>query len=175
MCIRDRPSTVRCNVDLALVPSLDDDSLRRLSERCGWHLKNGVLEREGARGINVRRGAFRAVLQQSDLVIGMAGTAIEQAVGLAKPVLQVPGQGPQFTAAFAEAQRRLLGPTVFCADGESGSREALEGTAELAMTLLERARRDPDLQQQCKKEAKWRLGDAGGGPRMAAAICSLLA
>ena len=41
------PSTVRCNVDLALVPSLDDDCLRRLSERCGWHLKNGVLEREG--------------------------------------------------------------------------------------------------------------------------------
>jgi uncharacterized protein (TIGR03492 family) len=168
------PSTVRCNVDLALVPSLDDNSLRQLSERCGWHLENGVLEREGARTINVRRGAFRAVLQHSDLVIGMAGTAIEQAVGLAKPVLQVPGQGPQFTATFAEAQRRLLGPTVFCADGESGSHEALEGTAELAMALLERARRDPDLQQQCQEEAKWRLGDAGGGQRMAAAICALL-
>ena len=115
------------------------------------------------------------MLQQSDLVIGMAGTAIEQAVGLAKPVLQVPGQGPQFTAAFAEAQRRLLGPTVFCADGESGSREALEGTAELAMALLDRARQDPDLQQQCQEEAKSRLGKAGGGPRMAAAICALLA
>ena len=169
------PNTVRCNIDLALVPSLDDDSLRRLSERCGWHLKNGVLEREGAWGINVRRGAFRAVLQHSDLVIGMAGTAIEQAVGMAKPVLQLPGQGPQFTAAFAEAQRRLLGPTVFCADGESGSREALEGTAELAMALLDRARQDPDLQQQCQEEAKSRLGKAGGGPRMAAAICALLA
>jgi uncharacterized protein (TIGR03492 family) len=168
------PSTVRCNVDLALVPSLDDNSLRQLSERCGWHLENGVLEREGARAINVRRGAFRAVLQHSDLVIGMAGTAIEQAVGLAKPVLQVPGQGPQFTAAFAEAQRRLLGPTVFCANGESGSREALERTAELAMALIERARRDPGLQKQCQMEAKRRLGDAGGGLRMAAAIDALL-
>ena len=114
------------------------------------------------------------MLQQSDLVIGMAGTAIEQAVGLAKPVLQVPGQGPQFTAAFAEAQRRLLGPTVFCADGESGSREALERTAELAMALLDRARRDPGLQRQCREEAKWRLGEAGGGLRMAAAIDALL-
>ena len=168
------PSTVRCNVDLALVPSLDDNSLRRLSERCGWHLDNSVLEREGARAINVRRGAFRAVLQHSDLVIGMAGTAIEQAVGLAKPVLQLPGQGPQFTAAFAEAQRRLLGPTVFCADGESGSRDALERTAELAMVLLDRARRDPGLQQQCREEAKSRLGEAGGGLRMAAAINALL-
>ena len=169
------PSTLRCKVDLALVPSLDEDNLRQLVERCGWRLdNNGVLHRDGTLAINVRRGAFGAVLQGSDLVIGMAGTAIEQAVGLAKPVLQLPGQGPQFTAAFAEAQRRLLGPTVFCADGVSGSRKALEATAELAMALLDRSQRDPDLQQQCQVEAQRRLGEAGGGPRMAAAISALL-
>ena len=168
------PSTVLCTVDLALVPSLDDDSLQQLSERCGWQLENGVLQRNGARPISVRRGAFHAVLQHSDLVIGMAGTAIEQAVGLAKPVLQLPGQGPQFTAAFAEAQRRLLGPTVFCASEEPCSLEALATTAELAMALLERSRRDPGLLQQCREEAKLRLGEAGGGLRMAAAIDALL-
>ena len=169
------PSTLRCKVDLALVPSLDEDNLRQLVERCGWRLdNNGVLHRDGTLAINVRRGAFGAVLQGSDLVIGMAGTAIEQAVGLAKPVLQVPSQGPQFTAAFAEAQRRLLGPTVFCAPGETGSREALEATAELATALLERCQRDPGLHQQCRVEALRRLGKAGGGPRMAAAIRALL-
>ena len=168
------PTTPRCNVDLALVASLDDDSLQRLSERCGWRLHNGVLQRDGVPAINVRRGAFSAVLQHSNLVIGMAGTAIEQAVGLARPVLQVPGQGPQFTAAFAEAQRRLLGPTVFCAPGETGSREALEATAELAMALLDRSGRDPGLRQQCQIEAERRLGEAGGGLRMAAAISALL-
>jgi len=168
------PIHSNCSVDLALVSSLDDNSLQRLSNRSGWHLDNGVLQRDGALAINVRRGAFRAVLQHSDLVIGMAGTAIEQAVGLAKPVLQVPGQGPQFTAAFAEAQRRLLGPTVFCAPGETGSPEALEATAELASALLERCQRDPGLHQQCRVEALQRLGKAGGGPRMAAAIRALL-
>ena len=168
------PNTQACNVDLALVASLEDDSLRRLSERSGWRLENGVLHRDGALAINVRRGAFRAVLQRSNLVIGMAGTASEQAVGLAKPVLQLPGQGPQFTAAFAEAQRRLLGPTVFCAPGQTGSREALVATAELAMVLLERSRRDPAFRQQCLREAQQRLGEAGGGLRMAAAIDALL-
>nr|WP_115095395.1 lipid-A-disaccharide synthase-related protein [Synechococcus sp. UW106] len=168
------PTTPPCNVDLALVPSLNDVSLQRLSNRVGWRLTNGVLHRDGSVSINVRRGAFNAVLQNSDLMIGMAGTAIEQAVGLAKPVLQVSGQGPQFTAAFAEAQRRLLGPTVFCAPGESGSREALKATAELALALLDRFRRDPGFQQQCRVEAKRRLGEAGGGPRMAAAISALL-
>ena len=169
------PSTVRRNVDLALVTRLNVDSLRRLSERCSGHLENGVLEREGAWGINVRRGASRAVLQHSALVIGMAGTAIEPTVGLTKPVLQVPGQGAQYKAAFAKAQRRLLGPTVFCADGECCSLQALEETAELAMALLDRARQDFDLQQQCQQQAKCRLGEAGGGPRMSAAICALLA
>ncbi|QNJ04405.1 lipid-A-disaccharide synthase-related protein [Synechococcus sp. PROS-U-1] len=168
------PSKPPCDVDLALVPSLDDDSLQRLSNRIGWRLENGVLQRDGAVSINVRRGAFGAVLQNSDLVIGMAGTAIEQAVGLAKPVLQVPGQGPQFTAAFAEAQRRLLGPTVFCAPGESGSHEALEASAELAMALLDRCHGDPAFQQQCQVEAQRRIGEPGGGPRMAAAISALL-
>ena len=169
------PTTPRCDIDLALVASLDDDSLQQLSHGVGWRLENGVLQRDGARPISVCRGAFRAVLQHSDLVIGMAGTAIEQAVGLAKPVLQVPGQGPQFTAAFAEAQRRLLGPTVFCASEEPCSREALATTAELAMALLERSRRDPTFREQCQMEAQERLGEAGGGLRMAAAICSLLA
>jgi uncharacterized protein (TIGR03492 family) len=114
------------------------------------------------------------VLQHSDLIIGMAGTAIEQAVGLAKPALQLPGQGPQFTARFAEAQRRLLGPTVFCAPGNAGSRDNIEATAALALDLLERSRNDHDLQEQCQREASRRLGTSGGGTRMAAAISDLL-
>ena len=114
------------------------------------------------------------MLQQSDLVIGLAGTAIEQAVGLAKPALQLPGKGPQFTAAFAEAQRRLLGPTVFCAAGGSGTPENLAASAALTLQLLERIQSDLDLQRQCQTEAGRRLGQQGGGRRMAAAISALL-
>ena len=112
------------------------------------------------------------MLQQSDLVIGMAGTAIEQAVGLAKPVLQVPGQGPQFTAAFAEAQRRLLGPTVFCADGESGAAvRPWREQREFAVALLDRARRDPRLATAMPTGSQEGASEkAGGGLRMAAAI-----
>lgn len=33
-------------------------------------------------------------------------------VGQGKPVFTIPGRGPQFTAAFAEAQSRLLGESV---------------------------------------------------------------
>ena len=56
--------------------------------------------------------AYQDCLQLADLAIAMAGTATEQFVGLGKPAIIFPGTGPQFTPAFAEAQTRLLGPSV---------------------------------------------------------------
>ena len=167
------PDNMGISLELALVSSLDDTGLNRCANGVGWQLRDGRLERHGCPAVRVRRGAFQAVLQQSDLVISMAGTAAEQAVGLAKPVLQLPGQGPQFTASFAEAQRRLLGPTVFCAPGDSGSQDNLFASAELALKLLKRIHHDLDFQKQCHTEAQRRLGSSGGGLRMASAIGGL--
>ena len=167
------PDNMGISLELALVSSLDDKGLSRCANAVGWQLREGRLERQGAPAVQVHRGAFQAVLQHSDLVISMAGTAAEQAVGLAKPVLQLPGQGPQFTASFAEAQRRLLGPTVFCAPGDSGSRDNLSASAQLALQLLERIVHDRDFQHQCQNEALRRLGNSGGGLRMASAIGDL--
>lgn len=155
-------------VDLALVHGLDNTALAALAQAEGWRLQPGDgrdqsqrLER-GQRRIQVQRSRFTAVLQSSDLMLCMAGTAAEQAVGLAKPVLQLVGEGPQFTPEFAEAQRRLLGPTVFCAKGPVGSPDTLKATAALALELLERSVSDPDLQEHCRREATRRLGSMGG-------------
>ena len=167
------PDNMGISLELALVSSLDDKGLKRCANAVGWQLRKGRLERQGSPAVQVHRGAFQAVLQHSDLVISMAGTAAEQAVGLAKPVLQLPGQGPQFTASFAEAQRRLLGPTVFCAPGDSGSRDNLSASAQLALQLLKRIDHDRDFQHQCQNEALRRLGNSGGGLRMASAIGEL--
>ncbi len=168
------PVSEELSLDLALVPSLEADALGRLADSAGWQQSGDrLIHRDGAT-IHVRRDAFQALLQSSDLLICMAGTAAEQAVGLGRPVLQLPGRGPQFTAAFAEAQRRLLGPTVFCAPGDAGSLGNLQASAQLALQLLERCRSDQQLQRQCRQEAERRLGAAGGGRRMAAAISALL-
>ena len=167
------PDNMGISLELALVSSLDDKGLKRCANAVGWQLREGRLERQGSPAVQVHRGAFQAVLQHSDLVISMAGTAAEQAVGIAKPVLQLPGQGPQFTASFAEAQRRLLGPTVFCAPGDSGSRDNLSASAQLALQLLKRIDHDRDFQHQCQNEALRRLGNSGGGLRMTSAIGEL--
>ena len=148
-----------------------------------WHHTTGLEAgsndkpaalRRGTCRIWIRRGNFGAVLHSSDLLLCMAGTAAEQAVGLARPVLQLVGQGPQFTEGFAEAQRRLLGPSVFCAPGEAGDPVTLECTAQMVLDLLERSHQDAELRSICDREAMNRLGPAGGGSRMAASISRLL-
>jgi uncharacterized protein (TIGR03492 family) len=67
-----------------------------------WDWDGQTLRRERYE-IHCPRQAFAEILTQCDVAVGMAGTAIEQAVGLGKPVLQIPGEGPQFTYRFAEA------------------------------------------------------------------------
>ena len=164
-------------VELALIRSLSDHELEALVAPHGWRLlpTNGALILVNkAHRISLRRGQFASVVQASNLVMSMAGTAAEQAVGLAKPVLQLAGAGPQFTSSFAEAQRRLLGTTVFCAEGIPGEPSTLDATARMALQLLERSCSDQRLQRQCQQQAEERLGSMGGAGRMAAAITALL-
>ena len=174
-------STGELAVDLALIRALSDQSLGALVATLGWELhpaspSSAEAKRlvKGPRQVLVHRGAFPSVVQNANLVLAMAGTATEQAVGLAKPVLQMAGAGPQFTASFAEAQRRLLGPTVFCADGDSGEDATVLATVQLALDLLERSVHDQQLQQLCRQQAEERLGRTGGAESMATAITDLL-
>ncbi len=165
--------------DLALVRSLDDYSLEKLIYKKGWRLikdekKNQNFLISKQHKINLHRDSFRSILQSSDLLISMAGTAAEQAVGLSKPVLQINGKGPQFTSSFAEAQRRLLGPTVFCARGQAENSNTLKETARLILKLLDRIHNSPEFRVNCTKQAKLRLGEAGGSEKIASLISNLV-
>ena len=166
--------------DIALVPALDNAALSDLVALQGWYLiepLNSYSSCQLVRNhytVNIHRDSFVKVLQSSDVLLCMAGTATEQAAGLGKPILQLPGYGPQFTAAFAEAQRRLLGPTIFCASGNVGEHTNLSKTASLIFELLERSKYDLDLQDDCHKQALSRLGNKGGASRIAQAISQMM-
>ena len=172
-------------VELALVQELELEAIASMARPHGWQLeqlpgataaRGPLLEGHGLR-LLLGWGRFSGILAAADLVISMAGTASEQAVGLAKPVLQLAGRGPQFTESFAEAQRRLLGSGVHCADGAAGSQAALSATATLAAALLKQLA-DPAqaaaLQRRLERLASERIGNPGGSERMAKAIMELL-
>ena len=171
-------------VELALVAELELGAIAAIARPHGWQLEPApgasasgpLLAGHGLR-LLLGWGRFSGILAAADLVISMAGTASEQAVGLAKPVLQLAGRGPQFTESFAEAQRRLLGSGVHCADGAAGSQAALSATATLAAALLKQLA-DPAqaaaLQRSLERLASERIGNPGGSERMAKAIMELL-
>lgn len=100
--------------------------------------------------------SFNDCLYQADLAIAMAGTATEQFVGLGKPAIAIPGSGPQFTPAFAEAQSRLLGPSLIL----------VKHPAEVAGTI-QSLLRDPDRLQLIAENGWRRMGESGASARIA--------
>ena len=168
------------SIDIALVHAYDDLSLNKLAVSFNTNLKPSLSDQSlkyfhiKECKINFYRNNFISLLQSSDVLLSMSGTAAEQAVGISKPVVQMKGYGPQFTTAFAEAQRRLLGPTVFCAPGKVGSNENLFKTFVLILDLMEKVRCDDNFKDQMYTEAEMRLGAQGGAYRMAESINSLL-
>ena len=169
---------------VALVPALSAEAVAEAAAPLGWTLElpspateGFALLRCGATQVELRSHCFWWVLQSSDLLLAMAGTATEQAVGLGKPVVQLSGLGPQFTEGFAEAQRRLLGPAVSCAPGPVGAASTLQQTARMAAAQLERLAdpvEGPRWRKALEQVALERIGRPGGTARMVAALMAKL-
>jgi uncharacterized protein (TIGR03492 family) len=99
---------------------------------------------------------YSTCLLKGDLAIAMAGTATEQFVGLGKPAIAMPGNGPQFTPTFAEAQTRLLGLSVIL----------VENPDKVASTI-QQLLRDPDWLQLIAENGQQRMGNPGAAKRIA--------
>ncbi len=152
----------------ALVSGFTDELLMELAMQRGWRYQAGEL-RCPAGVVHCAWDRFVDILHASRVVVGMAGTAIEQAVGLGKPVIQIPGRGPQFTYRFAEAQMRLLGCSVQTVGrGVAGATE-LRLAAEWAVRAME----NPDYRRQCQQNGWERVGRGGGALGIAQALYQL--
>ena len=99
---------------------------------------------------------YQQFLQQADIAIATAGTATEQFVGLGKPAVIFPGEGPQFTYAFAEAQSRLLGCSITMVESPRLVGGAIAKIIENDLLL-----------EQIAINGKQRMGEAGAAKRIA--------
>jgi uncharacterized protein (TIGR03492 family) len=145
--------------------------VQQLAAQRGWvyHAEGYLTHPEHQIKLRCIYDAFADILHQCDLVVGMAGAAIEQAVGLGKPVIQIPSAGPQFTYTFAEAQMRLLGSSV----QTIGTKPADGETITQAAQAIWRTLRDEAYLQQCRENGLERIGGAGGGDAMARIFADL--
>lgn len=151
----------------ALVPSFTVAQIQAVAQAQGWtwqghpdgsgDLQGGWL-RQGETVVAYHHDAFADILHQCSVAVGMAGTAVEQAVGLGKPVVQIPGPGPQFTYPFAEAQQRLLGPAVQTIGHGPATATTLAQAAQRVAAILQ----DDDYRQRCRAIGQERVGAPGG-------------
>ncbi|MEH2356458.1 lipid-A-disaccharide synthase-related protein [Nostoc sp.] len=155
----------------ALIPSLMQQ-LDDIAKSQGWQVNQGILtysppgnSAEESPIVEVRcySDAFSDILCYSTLVIGMAGLAVEQAVAIGKPIIQIPGEGPQFTYQFAEAQTRLLGISAQTIGTKPATPEILKQAAKRVVETLQ----DSDYLAKCKENGPERFGPPGASERIA--------
>ncbi len=141
----------------ALSPVLDIGTMADSVREDGWTLTPGDLLRKGDKAVQMGKDLFETVLHDSTLVIGMAGTANEQAAGMGRPVISFMGAGAQTTPSRMIDQERLLGGAVaYISDFPTGiSREI----SWLLAHPEERARRGAIGRE--------RMGPPGGAKRIA--------
>jgi uncharacterized protein (TIGR03492 family) len=111
-------------------------------------LRNGHAGRE----VYLYRGMFGNIINEARFVIGLAGTANEQAAGLGKPVINFYGAGFQGTRSFVNSQRRLLGETLI----------VLPPDPKLIASQMEILLEDDQLVQKLGRPGKERMGPKGG-------------
>ena len=157
----------------ALVPALMAQ-IRTLAVEMGWQYDTGRLSCQLESGetaeILCYDDAFNDIVHHTDLVIGMAGLAVDQAVALGKPVIQIPGEGPQFRYSFAEAQNRLLGISAQTIGRGPASQETLQAAARCLQNTLN----DQDYLAKCVENGRTRLGIPGASKRVVQLILNNL-
>ena len=154
----------------AIAPQINLDKLQQLAVASGWQQNTRpskiavphVWLTLGQSHLLVVPKAFSDGLHLADLAIAMAGTATEQCVGFGKPVITLPGQGPQFVWAFAEAQTRLLGPSI----------HFIENPADLPVKVA--ALLQEDQQLFYRDNGHQRMGEPGASIRIAQQILHAL-
>ena len=157
----------------AIAPLLTVERMGEMAESAGWlprpsenrlyyklHASMTYIQKHGT--LLLTEKGYNQCLHWADVAIAMAGTATEQFVGLGKPAIAIPGGGPQFTPAFAEAQSRLLGPSLVL----------VQQPGQVA-DLLEKLLRDPDWLQLIYENGWRRMGKPGAARRIATCLTKL--
>ena len=161
----------------AITPTLDLNILQSNLRQLGWvqsvdpgtNLTNLIADRTAMyyqrdhATIIISTQAYQQCMHLGDCAIAMAGTATEQFISLGKPAFIIPGKGPQFTPAFAEAQTRLLGESI-----------SLVPQAQDVGVEIERLLKQPDRLQSIAKNGLLRMGTSGAAQRIADCLMDVM-
>jgi uncharacterized protein (TIGR03492 family) len=160
----------------AIAPTLDLDTLQAHLRAQGWVQAapepelmtlipddRAICYQQDNATIAICTQAYQQLMHAGDCAIAMAGTATEQFISLGKPAFIIPGIGPQFTPAFAEAQTRLLGESIIL----------VANPAEMGIEI-DRLFQQPDLLQSIARNGLLRMGTPGAAKRIADCLMGVM-
>jgi hypothetical protein len=125
---------------------------------------DGVAAQVAQAGVSIAlTPLFADALVRAAVVVGLAGTANEQAAGLGKPVVAFPGRSAQFGPQFLDAQHRLLGDALVPVPTPRAAAGAV-------LALL----RDPADRRRRGEIGRQRMGPPGATGRIAAGLLDML-
>lgn len=139
----------------AIAPTLSLEPLCQSLIDSGFSQEKLTFKHKNA-SVILTQNAYNDCLHQADLAIALAGTATEQFIGLGKCAIAFPGNGPQYTYAFAEAQSRHLGLSLILL-------EHPKQVADAVRSLLQ----NPQKLEQIAKNGYQRMGKPGAARRIA--------
>lgn len=153
-----------------MAPQISPQDLVTFLQQQGWKNKSPATNTHWQRGeLRLKlseHSAFQTVLKQAALMIGLAGTANEQAVAHGVPVLSFAGHGQQYTWAFGEAQQRLLGAgLVFLGDPHPQL---------VCWQIRQMLKHLPSYRQICSEVGRERFGLPGASDRIVQHILSAI-
>ena len=114
-----------------------------------------VWQRGGIR-LHVTVDRFAAALAWADVVLGVSGTAVEQAAGRGRPIVSFEAP-PFYDARFLARQARLL----------DGALEIVPNDATAISAALRSLIENPDLRRQRGERGRERMGPSGAAQRIA--------
>ncbi len=142
---------------LAAPTALAPQGWETIAQEAGWEVSPEAF-RKGA--LILRRDHdFTQVIRRSRVLLGLAGTANEQAVGCGRPVVAFAGSGPQYNLQFAKLQAELLGPGLLLTRGNP------EDVAAEVLKAFE-----PAHQEAARQAGRQRMGKPGGAERIAGSL-----
>jgi uncharacterized protein (TIGR03492 family) len=174
---REVPAPRSTQVVCAVAHEPSQDDLRLWADTAletGWR-PEGVVTNPGAAGtcrawrhrlglrFCVVANRFGAVLHRARLVVGLAGTGNEQAVGLGKPVVTFPTTGVQDNA-YLRMKMHFFGEAAVAVDRDPVA------VARTVLAILD----DPDRAARMAAAGRQRMGVPGGSAAIAAALLRTL-
>lgn len=154
-------SEMPVNLIAALPGTLPDEKIAEMAKEIGFTFeekKPFPVLKKGKMEVLLSRGIFTDVILKSDVILGLAGTADEQAAGMGTPIIHFIGQGPLTTKARVKKQGSLLGDALYQVHSQN-SREI----ADAVLMLL----KDPEERKRRGEVGREHMGKSGGAKRIA--------